>query len=313
LGALCTWHFPGWLLGRLTICPLTQGAVLSSLTAAPSHPAPSSTSSILPTLPKLSYLEAKSSSPETLWLLRLPTRNREGPSLQLLFLSVRKDQRDPTQNPDYRTFGGAISMEGTNLLVGAYRTEGNTGAASFFDCSTDPCTEYPLPVPAGTSGFGISVALNGPLAVIGAHLENNDAGAVYWYNCSSLPCSQQARIASPFPPPARFGVSLSLNGDWLALSGSGINRVILFNCPSPSSCALNKTFVPSNSDPSFGWWISLSDSLLSAASYSSTSYLNAFVARQFSFPLPLPLPLSFCPHYCLCLSLLTLLIDLCGL
>jgi len=180
----------------------------------------------------------------------------------------------------YRQFGWALSLSGTNLLVGASSTD-FAGAASFLNCSSGSCVEYPLSVPLGSS-FGSSVSLDGSLAAIGSP----GTRQAYIYDCSSPPCTQEQVISSPYTA-AFFGSAVALKGNLLAVGASRPPRTALYDCAFPSSCTRIEDLGPSNSDPRFGRWLSMDQSLLSATSSTSTNVpLNNFVnGTTLSFPL----------------------------
>jgi len=166
------------------------------------------------------------------------------------------------QDPNYRSFGQSLSLSGASLLVGAPSTASNRGAASFFDCQTDPCQEVTLPVSNTSSFFGNSVSLDGNVAAIGAWRENNFAGAAYLFLCTPTACNQEAKIVPSPDLDSGFAISIGINGERLVIGARGRSRVALFVCPSPDSCALNETFAPSNGEGNFGTHLALGDSLL---------------------------------------------------
>jgi len=186
-------------------------------------------------------------------------------------------------NPSLTQFGRALSLSGTNLLVGASHSSNNAGAASFFDCSSGSCVEHPLSVPSGATSFGVSVSLDGSLAAIGS------LGVAYIFDCSSPPCSQELAIPSTMGSTS-FEEAVGLKGDLLAVGTRIANSAALYQCPSPSSCTLVEYLSPSVSNTGFGFaaWLSLGESLFSITSMDFDLGVpeNAFVKSKtfLSFP-----------------------------
>ena len=104
-------------------------------------------------------------------------------------------------------FGSAVAISGNTVVVGAYGTNSNTGAAYVFDLSTcgGACTEKnKLSSSNGAEYdvFGISVALDGNTVVVGAEGEGNSSGAVYVFARSGTTWSLQAQLVPQDPAPS---------------------------------------------------------------------------------------------------------------
>jgi filamentous hemagglutinin family protein len=140
-------------------------------------------------------------------------------------------------------FGRAVALEGDRLVVGAPGENDNRGtvylyAANFSDFGQSVLRQPPLSLSAAATNtfFGISVSLDGEHMAIGASGENFGAGddnraaagSVYIYsgvgpdlNLPNLPQKLDASVVSGLQANDRFGDSVSLFGDQLAVGGRG--------------------------------------------------------------------------------------------
>lgn len=128
-------------------------------------------------------------------------------------------------------FGQAVSLSGTDLLVGAWgyaRNDISTGAAYFFQLANGEWQQQQRIVPAAAGGFGLSVAVQGYEALIAAPLDAEQgigAGAVYAYRRSEAGWVQRNKLLPPFAGfLTRFGSQVSLDGH-RALIGSAAGLV----------------------------------------------------------------------------------------
>lgn len=125
-------------------------------------------------------------------------------------------------------FGSAVSLYGDTLLVGVPqgRNPGNvqTGSAYIFRLSGGAWSQEAKLLPsAGVSGdrFGACVSLSADRALVGAPAPSGaNSGSAYIFARSGAVWLEEARLAdASLPTTARFGVSVSLDGD-SALVGS---------------------------------------------------------------------------------------------
>ncbi len=121
-------------------------------------------------------------------------------------------------------FGGsvALSSDGDTLVVGV-PLKNIRGAVHVYTRSGTLWSEQArLDVAEGEDfdQFGFSVALSGETLAVGAPLEGG-SGAVYIYERTGNTWSGPTRrVASDAPPTARFGASVSLDGDTLAVGAN---------------------------------------------------------------------------------------------
>ena len=121
-------------------------------------------------------------------------------------------------------YGFALSMSGNSLLVGAPGAdvgETNSGAAYFYDLTSDPSPEVPIlnPDPAVGDYFGYSVAIAGTRIAIGAPLDDNsggDHGRAYVFD---KPAGQAATLLATLNLPEpnafenKFGSCVGIDGN----------------------------------------------------------------------------------------------------
>jgi hypothetical protein len=164
-------------------------------------------------------------------------------------------------------FGSSVSLDGDNVLIGAYREDGgaiDSGRVYLFNTSGTLLQTYESPNPEASGYFGYSVSLDGDNVLIGATRENGgsaESGRAYLFNTSG---TLLQTYNSPNPEASGyFGYSVSLDGDNVligapfedaqSLTASG--RVYLFN----TSGTLLQTYESPNPEASgyFGHSVSL--------------------------------------------------------
>lgn len=122
---------------------------------------------------------------------------------------------------DSRSFGRAVAIEGTRILVGTLSDEHGqrSGSARVYDWTGTSWHRTAMLVPPGLEGgdrFSRVVALDGDFAVAGAR--GQGAGAVYVYQSNHGNWDLDATL---FPDPGdTFGHSISLAGDRLAIGAN---------------------------------------------------------------------------------------------
>ncbi|MDR1279974.1 MAG: hypothetical protein LBK99_04040 [Opitutaceae bacterium] len=150
-------------------------------------------------------------------------------------------------------FGGSVSLEGDNALVGAYYKGSGTGSAYYYKALNNVsgnstgiealngknATYETVKLIASDSAtgdyFGISVSLSGNNALVGASLEGNDrglyqGGSVYYYkdldNVNGNSTYESVKLlASDSVIGDKFGTSVSLSGDRFVI-GTGSNAQV---------------------------------------------------------------------------------------
>lgn len=132
-------------------------------------------------------------------------------------------------------FGVDVSLGDGRLVVGANGDTAFRGAAYVFEEAGDTWIETAklAPAAAGVVQFGRRVALTGDVIVAGAGEENGGRGAAYVFRLIGGVWTQEARlVASEAIPNDRFGVSVALEGDLLAVGAqqflTGKGAVYLF-------------------------------------------------------------------------------------
>jgi nucleoside-specific outer membrane channel protein Tsx len=122
-------------------------------------------------------------------------------------------------------FGYSVAVSSKTLLVGAYGSNSDTGAAYVFVRSgTVWSQQVELTASDGIPGgdFGSSVAVAGSTAVVGADLESSSAGAAYVFVQSGASWSQQAELlAGDAAPGDDFGASVAVSGSSIVVGADG--------------------------------------------------------------------------------------------
>jgi hypothetical protein len=128
-------------------------------------------------------------------------------------------------------FGFRVSLSGDTLAVSAPGDDDNglgSGSVYVYTRSVGLWTEQAKLTAsdgAASDEFGSSVSLSGDTLAVGAELDDDngsDSGSVYVYTRSvGLWSEQQKLTASDGAPNDRFGQSVSLSGDTLAVSANG--------------------------------------------------------------------------------------------
>jgi hypothetical protein len=134
----------------------------------------------------------------------------------------------------FDSFGGAVAIQGTTVIVGAIGDDDNgknAGAAYIFDIS-DPTApvENKLLASDGTTidWFGSAVAVNGALALVGAPIDDffgSNFGSAYLFDISDPSNPVETKlIGSNVGTSDQFGFSVALNGT-TALVGAPLQGV----------------------------------------------------------------------------------------
>lgn len=119
-------------------------------------------------------------------------------------------------------FGYSLAIAGTTLAVGAH-LDGGAGAVHLFGREGErwlPQTILRAPGPGNNALFGSSLALDGDTLAVGAPLADGafkNSGAVYIYRHQRGAWSEPLRLETEGGAEHRFGRSLTLAGDVLAV------------------------------------------------------------------------------------------------
>jgi hypothetical protein len=129
-------------------------------------------------------------------------------------------------------FGISVSISGDYAIVGAHSDDDNgvdSGSAYIFkQDGTTWSQQAKLTAPDGTAydWFGYCVSISGDYAIVGAFYDDVnvmvDSGSAYVFLRSGTSWSQQAQLtASDSAAGDRFGLSVSLNGDYAIVGANG--------------------------------------------------------------------------------------------
>jgi hypothetical protein len=128
----------------------------------------------------------------------------------------------------YDGFGHSVALSGSTAVIGAYGTNGFTGAAYVFTGSGGTWSQRAeLTASGGGSGdaFGSSVALSGFTMVVGTPGANNFTGSAYVFVGSGGTWSQQAELTDPGgAASASFGSSVAVSGSRAVIGAPGANN-----------------------------------------------------------------------------------------
>ncbi len=151
------------------------------------------------------------------------------------YVFVRDDQGTPGDESDDRwafeaaliasdadagvKFGGAVSISGETVVVGAYRTDGGGSAYVFTRTDGVWSEQDKLTASDAAAGdsFGYSVSISGETVVVGADRENHagdKSGSAYVFTRTAGVWSQQDKLtAADAATGDHFGFSVSISGE----------------------------------------------------------------------------------------------------
>jgi hypothetical protein len=118
-------------------------------------------------------------------------------------------------------FGAAVAMDGTRVVVGAFRDNFVQGSAYVFDLASGtpavPVAVLNNPAPLSGDFFGQAVAISGTRVVVGAPGDDaagSDSGSAYVYNIAgATPTVPVATLTNPGPPENdAFGTAVAIDG-----------------------------------------------------------------------------------------------------
>jgi uncharacterized repeat protein (TIGR01451 family) len=181
--------------------------------------------------------------------------------------------------------GTEVGVDGDTAVVGAAREETASGSitgAAYVFVRTSGTWAQVRRFDGGAlhnSLFGTAVAISGDTVAVGAPDENSlpitQAGAVYVYVRSGGAWTLQQKLAAPDASFAnRFGVSISLRGDTVAIGarGSSSRGAVYVFQRSGSAWSFQQKLAASDPDPLdyFGDSVSLGQDLLAIGAHAST-------------------------------------------
>jgi len=137
-------------------------------------------------------------------------------------------QKIPTIDPQVFSWGVPIVVRDDHMVVGAYLTKVNglDGVGSVYHYVRQGGTwvlvgEVTAPTPQESHHFGLSAAAEGATVIVGEPVlyGTADQGRVYVHEVQGDDLVLQQTITASVPVlGSRFGMSLALSGDWLAVS-----------------------------------------------------------------------------------------------
>lgn len=136
--------------------------------------------------------------------------------------SQTAELRAPRPTP-FDGFGSALAMSGGTLVVGAWGTARESGAAYVFRQEESSWVqEAKLTGPDEKSGdaFGGSVSISGDTVIVGAFYANSFSGAAYIFSRISGVWTEEAALSSPISTAYYYGASVAVSGDTAVVSNS---------------------------------------------------------------------------------------------
>lgn len=176
--------------------------------------------------------------------------------------------------------GWAVAMDGDTAMLGAFSAaiNGNyaQGAVYVFDRIDGVWTQTQKLVAddgAAQDAFGNSIALRGDTAVIGTTAAvhgNRGQGAVYVFARENGMWTQEQKLtADDGKVDDKFGVSVALDGDTIAVGAHVANSVYLFSRSAGSWAQTGKVVSPDGLNGSFGLAIALDGDRLVVGAFSA--------------------------------------------
>jgi hypothetical protein len=176
-------------------------------------------------------------------------------------------------------FGLSVSIDGTNVLVSAFRD--NTGAtdagsAYLFDATTGALLRtFNNPTPAIDNQFGVSVAISGSNVVIGANRDNTgatEAGSAYLFDVTTGALLRTFNNPTP-EVTDHFGLAVSILGNSVLVGAhrdntgaSQTGSVYLFDVTTGAIIDTINNPIPASGD-SFGVSVAVSGSNVVVGAY----------------------------------------------
>lgn len=120
-------------------------------------------------------------------------------------------------------FGGSVAFDGTTVVIGAYGTNGDQGAAYVFIKSNGIWTQVKRLTASDAAAydeFGAQIAVGGSNIFVGAPGKNTNQGAVYIFSGSGSTWMQAQEFGGAFPN-GIFGRELALSGSLAVIGAPG--------------------------------------------------------------------------------------------
>jgi hypothetical protein len=126
-------------------------------------------------------------------------------------------------------FGTSVSIDGDNIVIGAYGDNGNTGSAYMFKKTVNGWTEKEKLIALDdkmSQGFGVSAYINGDYVIIGApdffRGNANKGGSAYIFKNTDIGWTEEAKLtASDRASEDYFGYDVSIDGDYAIIGAYG--------------------------------------------------------------------------------------------
>lgn len=122
-------------------------------------------------------------------------------------------------------FGTSIAVSGNTLSVGATRASGDTGAAYIFTRSGGSWSQQATIAPADLAvgdRFGLSLSLEDGTLAVGAPVQDSLRGAAYVFAGAGALWTQQAKLVDSGGIDQRFGESVAVGDDIVAVGKSSV-------------------------------------------------------------------------------------------
>ncbi len=210
--------------------------------------------------------------------------------------ATQSTQIVPLARPQADVFGASVAIADDVLVVGTpTETVGGEpapGAAYVFGRTAGRWSQrqrMPDPNAATTASFGAAVAVSGTRFVIGAPDEDAGAGAVYLFDFDRIRggwTQRQRIVAAPRVAGSRFGASLALSGDFLAVGApdetSGAGAVYTFTPSAPDFWSPMSRVLPSDTSAGqgYGTSVALDGQELAVGAPGDTSGRGAVYAHE---------------------------------
>ena len=144
-----------------------------------------------------------------------------------LSVFVRKgtdwEERDFDQGLPHSRLGYSVAID-ENTIAGG--TVGGHVHVYGFDSTTLSLQQMLTPTTASPSDFfGSSISISDNYIAVGAHGHGSNSGAVYIFWNNGTQWTQQAMLTAASTPDYRLGVSVSINGDTVAVGADGFAKM----------------------------------------------------------------------------------------
>jgi len=164
-------------------------------------------------------------------------------------------------------FGSSISLNSTNMVVGANKGNNNIGAAYVYNLSNLSTTPTKLVPPDGSSNdnFGKQVAFTDTHLAISSIIHNSEEGAVYVYDSGNFSSSPIKVAPSDLEGGDQFGNSIAISDSLLVVASKNkyVNgtpnsgAVYIYDINNLSNSPTKLTAFDSPGEENFGYSVSI--------------------------------------------------------